>query len=290
MAVYQHTYQQYAGRLTPLWSRFLIIPRYAYQGVFQSKLFTGLFAVCFAPLLVAMVFIYLRHNLTALAAFNVRATDLADINAFFFRIFTYWQTSLGFLLTVIIGPSLVSRDLSNNALPLYLCRPLTRPDYVIGKMSVVMILLSLVTWIPLLLLFFFQGYLAGGSWLWENLYIARAIFVISWTWIILLSLLSVALSAWVKWRIAASAILFGIFVVPTPIAVSVNQLFHTSIGTLFHPGFLTSMLMDKMLRLSDSFPDSMVPPTWSMWVALSILALLCVGLLSLKVRAYEVIK
>ena len=290
MAVYQHTYQQYAGKLTPLWSRFLIIPRYAYQGVFQSKLFTGLFAVCFAPLLVAMVFIYLRHNLTALAAFNVRVTDLADINAFFFRIFTYWQTSLGFLLTVIIGPSLVSRDLSNNALPLYLCRPLTRANYIIGKMSVVMILLSLLTWVPLLLLFFFQGYLAGGSWLWENLYIARAIFVISWTWIILLSLLSVALSAWLKWRIAASGALFAVFVLPTPLTIMIYELFHTTMGKLIHPGSLMIMLMDKMFRLENSSSDLLLPPTWSIWTSLTILALICVGLLALKVRAYEVIK
>ena len=290
MAVYQHNYQQYTGQLSPLWSRFLIIPRYAYQSVFQSRIFTGFFAVCFAPLLIMTVLIYLQHNTTALTALNIKASDLFSINGFFFRIFTNIQTSLGFLLAVIIGPSLISRDLSNNALPLYLCRPLTRSNYVIGKMSVLMILLSLITWVPLLLLFVFQAVLEGGSWLWENLYVARAIFIISWTWIILLSLLSVALSAWVKWRIAASAILFGIFVVPTPIAISVNELFHTSLGTLFHPGFLATMLMDKMFRLSDSFPASMVPPTWTMWVSLSILALICVGLLSLKVRAYEVIK
>jgi hypothetical protein len=51
------------------------------------------------------------------------------------------------------------------------------------------------------------------------------------------------------------------------------------------------MLMDKLFRLENSvLPDWMVPPTWSMWASLSILALFCVGLLSLKVRAYEVVK
>ena len=292
MAVYQHTYQQYSGSSTPLWSRFLIIPRYAYQSVFQSKLFTGLFAVCFAPLLVMTILIYLKHNLSLLEAFNMRVSDVGfDAGAFFFRIFTSLQTSLGFLLTVIVGPTLISRDLANNALPLYLCRPLTRADYVIGKMSVVMILLSLITWVPLLLLFGFQAYLEGGSWLWDNLYVARAVFVISWTWIILLALLATSLSAWLKWRIAASGALFAVFVIPTPITIIVNEMFHSKIGTLFHPGFLMNMLMDKLFRLESGVtPDWMVPPTWSMWASLGTLALICIGLLSFKVRAYEVVK
>ena len=52
MAVYEHTYKQYAGPLTPEWSRFLIIPRHAFRDVFKSKLFTAFFAICFVPLLV----------------------------------------------------------------------------------------------------------------------------------------------------------------------------------------------------------------------------------------------
>jgi ABC-2 type transport system permease protein len=292
MAVYQHTYQQYAGPTTPLWSRFLILPRYAFQGVFQSKLFTALFAICFAPLLVMTILIYFKHNTTALAAFGLSITDIGfNINGFFFRIFTNIQTSFGFLLTVIVGPVLISRDLSNNALPLYLCRPLTRIEYVIGKMAVIGILLSLITWVPLWLLFFFEAYLEGGGWLWENLYIARGILVVSWTWIILLALLATALSAWLKWRIAASGALFAVFVIPTPITIMINEMFRTSFGTLLHPGFLTNMLMDKMFQVENSaLPDWMVPPTWSMWTSLLVLALICVGLLSLKVRAYEVVK
>ena len=51
--------------------------------------------------------------------------DLAPINGFFFQIFVGVQTGLAFLLTVLMGPPLISRDLANNALPLYLCRPLS---------------------------------------------------------------------------------------------------------------------------------------------------------------------
>ena len=291
MAVYQHTYQQYAGPTTSLRSRFLILPRYAFQGVFQSKIFTVLFVICFLPLLIETIIIYLHHNVSFLEGFQIKASDLLQINAGFFRWSLFFQGLFAFLLTVIIGPVLISRDLANNALPLYLCRPLSRVEYVVGKMSAVIILLSAMTWIPLLLLFFFQAYLVGSVWLWENLYIAGAIIGISGTGILLFALLSVALSAWVKWRIAASGAFFAVFVIPTPITIMLNEMFRTYLGTLLHPGFLLNILMDKLFRLESSgMPDWMVPPTWSIWASLIILALLCVGLLSLKVRAYEVVK
>jgi ABC-2 type transport system permease protein len=293
MAVYQHTYQQYAGPATPLWSRFLIIPRYAYQSVFQSKLFTGLFAVCFAPLLVMTILIYLKHNLSVLEAFGASVSDIGfDVGAFFFRIFVYIQAGLAFILTVIIGPVLLSRDLANNALPLYLCRPLTRTEYVLGKMSVLLILLSLLTWIPLLLLFGFQAYLEGGGWLWNNIFIARAICLTCWAWIVLLALLSVTFSAWVKWRLAASALLFIFFIAPMPMTATINEIFFTNVGTLLNPLFLMIIGMNNLFRMETTFlaEEGWVPPIWLCWGVLVTLAFICVGLLSLKVRAYEVVK
>ncbi|HSO76026.1 MAG TPA: hypothetical protein VLU47_14420, partial [Blastocatellia bacterium] len=179
MAVYEHTYKPYAGPLTPEWSRFLIIPRHAYRDVFKSKLFTAFFALCFVCPLVMAILIYLRHNVAALAILEVNVRDLVSVNAGFFQVFTGIQTGLAFLLTVLIGPVLISRDLANNALPLYLCRPFSRTEYVIGKMSVLMILISAITWVPGLLLFAFAAYLEPGSWFASNYWIAGSIFAAS---------------------------------------------------------------------------------------------------------------
>ncbi|MCA1818007.1 MAG: hypothetical protein LC746_16735, partial [Acidobacteria bacterium] len=193
MAVYEHSYRQYVGRLTPDWSRFLVIPRYAYQQVFRSKLFVAFFAACFIYPLVAACIIYLHHNVNALALLKIGdVRELVPINASFFHFFVSFQCGLAFFLNILIGPPLISRDLSNNALPLYLCRPFSRAEYVLGKMSVVVILLSLVTWVPGLLLFFFQVSLEGVGWLWSNLWIAGSIFVGSMVWIVLLALVALA--------------------------------------------------------------------------------------------------
>src|SRR5688572_32707967 len=76
MAVYEQTYKRYAGPLTPEWSRFLIIPRHALRSVFNSKLFAAFFALCFLPLLVEAILIYLRHNVGAIAALSINVREL----------------------------------------------------------------------------------------------------------------------------------------------------------------------------------------------------------------------
>src|SRR5438552_10857025 len=255
MAVYEHTYQPYAGKLTPERSRFLIIPRYAYQDVFKSRIFAGLFAICFVPVLVEAVLIYLHHNTNALTIFNANVADLVPINGTFFRVFSSIQESFAFLLTVIIGPPLVSRDLSNNALPLYLCRPFSRTEYVIGKMAVIMILLSLITWVPGMLLFGFQSFLEGGGWLGQNLWIAGALFLSNWAWIILLALLSTSLSALIKWRLAAGGALFAFFTIPTPLGVMINGLFRTRWGSLINPSLIMQTITNGLFRNEIELPD-----------------------------------
>src|SRR6266850_8371603 len=115
MAVYEHTYKQYAGPLTPEWSRFLIIPRHAFRDVFKSKLFTAFFVLCFLPLLLEAILIYLHHNVTALTIMNQSVRNLIPIDASFFESWVHIQAVLAGLVTVLIGPPLVARDLTNNA-------------------------------------------------------------------------------------------------------------------------------------------------------------------------------
>src|SRR5262245_24522476 len=232
MAVYEQTYKRYIGPLTPEWSRFLIIPRHSYRGVFKSKLFTAFFVVCFVPLLVEAILIYLHHNMNALGIMRVELRELIPIDDSFFQTFVVIQGGLAFLLTVLVGPPLVSRDLRNNALPLYLCRPFSRAEYVMGKMSVLVILLSLITWVPQLLLFFFQAYLEGFAWLRENLWLASAIFIGCVVWILLLALISQAISALVKWRVVASAAILGLFFIPSGFGAFINAIFMTKWGNL----------------------------------------------------------
>ena len=306
MAVYEQTYKRYSGKLTPEWSRFLIIPRHAYRAVFSSKLFTAFFVICFLPLLVEAILIYLHHNVSALAIMQVNVKELIPIDGFFFETFVSIQGGFAFFLALLVGPPLVSRDLRNNALPLYLCRPFSRTEYVIGKMSVIMILLSVVTWVPQLLLFLFQSYLQGFAWFRANLWLGNAIVIAGIVWVLLLALLSQTISALVKWRVVASGALLGLFFIPSVFGEFINIVFQTRWGNLISLSALmrnvTKGLFGTFERVSGTityrdFDESIIreiqliePPLWASWTMLFLVCAVCLALLHWKVKAYEVVR
>jgi ABC-2 type transport system permease protein len=292
MAVYDHAYRPYSGALTPARSRFLIIPRYALRDIFQSKLFTAFFALCFGCPLVMAILIYLHHNVEALKILQINLANVVPIDGSFFLAFFSVQHSFALFLTILIGPVLISRDVSNNALPLYLCRPFSRAEYLAGKMNVLAILISAITWVPGLLLFLFQSYLEGAGWLGGNLWIAGAIVASSLAWIVTLTLLAMALSAWVKWRLAASCALFAVFMIPGIVALMINQLFRTWVGNIFSLSDLMRALVYHMFReVPPGFSGPMPAlALWVQWAVLFFAWAVCLFVLTRKVRAYEVVR
>ena len=305
MAVYEQTYKRYQGPLTPEWNRFLIIPRHAFRTVFSSKLFTAFFVICFLPLLVEAILIYLHHNFSAIASMKINVRELVPIDAFFFQTFISIQGGFAFFVALLVGPPLVSRDLRNNALPLYLCRPFSRTEYVVGKMSVILILLSLITWVPQLLLFLFQSYLEGFAWFKANVWMVNAIVMGGLVWAVLLALLTQTISALVKWRVVASGILLGLFFIPSVFGAFVNEVFRTRWGNIISLGALihnvTSGLFGTFDRTFDVIRvrdfDNVVreiqlmePPLWASWTVLFLICAVCLAVLSWKVKAYEVVR
>jgi ABC-2 type transport system permease protein len=282
MAVYKRGYEGYQGKLTPEWSRFLVIARQAYRRVFDSKLMLTFLVLCFGPPAVYAVIVYLPHNAGALQIFNIRR--LLSIDAAFFYHFIATQGFLAFLLTAFLGPGLISADLANNALPLYFCRPFSRAEYVAGKMSVLAILLSAITWIPGLLLFAFQSYLEGWAWFHQNFYIGAALFVGSWIWILLLSLLALAMSAWVKWKLAAGALILASIFVTAGFGEAMSAMLHTESGGLINILKDMDAVWFSLFRLANRTGLSFEAAVG----ALMAVSGLCLYLLARKIRAYEV--
>ena len=289
MAVYERTYRRYEGPTTPERSRFLVVPRYAYQEVFKSRLFVAFLVLCFALPVAGAVMIYLHHNLTALTALGLPAEELKQIlpiDAGFFRRGLEMQGFLAFLLTLTVGPALVAPDLRNNGLPLYLSRPFSRSEYVLGKMSVLVILLSAITWVPGLLLFLFQGSLEGAGWMAEQARIAWALFVGSWAWILALSLLALAVSAWVKWKPVARIALLMLYFVAIGFAEAVDGTLDTDWGGILSIWQVITTVWASLFGLEPVF-DLPIGAAWSALVAGCLISL---WLLSRRVRAYEVVR
>ncbi len=296
MAVYKQSYRGYDGPLTAAWSRFLVLPRYAFEEMRRKRFYSMFFLVSMlAPLGFALV-IYVEHNLSALKMLQIR--DLIEINPRFFLNFLGWQSMMAFFLAAFVGPGQISPDLANNALPLYLARPFSRAEYVLGKMSVLLILMSIMTWIPGLLLFILQASLEGNGWFGQNLRIAAAIFFGAWIWILLISLLALALSAWVKWKPMAGGLLFGVFFVAAGFGGAINGIMRTQWGNLLNLSHLigtvwTSLFEQPMHRGNGAVffrVHGEETPIWCCWAALLAICGFCLYLLSRKIRGAEVVR
>ncbi len=299
MAVYKRTYRSYGGELTPDWSRFLVPARYALSTLYQSRLLLVFTALCYLCPLIVAVLVYLRHNFSAIELLGISPRNLVKVNGEFFAGFMSIQGFLGMLLTSYAGPGLISPDLANNALPLYLCRPISRFEYVIGKMLVLFIPLSAITWIPALFIWILEASLEGNGWASANLDLLTGSFVGCWLWILFLSLVAMALSAWVRWRLLASGLQFGIFFITAALSETLNEVLDTSLGHLINPGFLIGFLWAKLLPIKPKGTSMLAGlfnirtgeevPVWAAWTMFSVLCAACVLLLNRRLRAKEVV-
>ena len=285
MAVYRRSYRPYTGALTAEWSRFLVLFRFSRRNLFRSRFLTGFFVLCFFWPIVCLVMIYLAHSAGFLAKLGVPPELISIDNTFFFR-FMSAQGVLAFLMTAFAGPGLISPDLANGALPLYFCRPFSRTEYVLGKCSVLGILLSQITWIPGIILFIIQASFAGAGWAWDNLWIAGSLILGSLIWIAVLSMLAMALSAWVKWRIVAAALLLAVMFFGAGFAQAVNAVLRIDGGHFFDLGYLMAVVWTSLFQKENELAIS----AGQAWIAILVYCAICLWLLMRKVRAYEVVK
>lgn len=300
MAVYKKTYEPYHGPLTSRAARLWVIPRYAFQDLHRSRFLNIFYIATFIYPLVCALIIYVQHNTSALSILGVQnASRLISINANFFLNLLGWQSMLALFLAAFIGPSQVSPDLVNNGLSLYLARPFSKTEYVVGKMAVLAILMSLMTWIPGLLLFCLQGYLEGWSWMSDNIRIASGLFFGAWVWILILCFLALALSAWVRWRMAAGGLMFGVFFVASAFGATINAVQRTNWGHLFGAGYLVGSIWEQLFEGRNHVntgsvffrvPSGEELPMWCCWGMLIALCAVCLYMLARKIRGVEVVR
>jgi ABC-2 type transport system permease protein len=157
-------------------------------------------------------------------------------------------------------------------------------------MMVLMGLMSLITWIPGLLLFVFQGYLEGAGWLGDNLRIGFAIFTGSWSWILVVSLVVLAISAWVKWKPVARVSLLIVFFVLTGFAEALNAALDTWWGYLLSLTTAMSKVWAALFGLEVGEARLEQQPVWTAWLTLILGCALALWLLSRRIRAYEVVR
>jgi ABC-type transport system involved in multi-copper enzyme maturation permease subunit len=290
MSVFNHDYRPYEGRLTPLKSRPLVLARYALHEAWSSKISIGLFVLSLLPCLVELVIIYVADNPIARTLIMRGGDSMLVINERFFLNVLETQCWSALVLAAWIAPRLVSFDLGDNALPILLSHPVSRFGYLLGKFLALVLSLSYVTWIPCLILFVYQCYASPQPWGMAHLSLGVGIFVASAIWIVLLSMVGLAVSAWVKWRVIATGAIFAVVFVPAGVGGIASAILRTKWGLLLNLPVVMSELWQRMLGAPAIMNPRMELPTSAMAMVLVVACLMCVAVLNARIRAREVVR
>ncbi|MGA7650829.1 MAG: ABC transporter permease [Terracidiphilus sp.] len=289
MSVYKHEYRAYVGTLTPPRARIGVVARYAWEQAWSSRVTPGLFVLTMLPMIVFMVGIYLADKPLARSLVTHGSGSFAIDGAYFFRVLQT-QCWLALVMTAWIAPRLVSFDLADNALPILLSHPISRSGYVLGKFITLFVSLSLVTWVPCLLLFVYQGYSSPQPWMFANLRIAAGLLLGALIWIVLLCFLGLALSAWVKWRAVATGVIFAVVLVPAGIGGIITAILHTRWGFLLNLPFMMTELWQFLLGTTITSRPERILPLSAIVIVLLLACGICMLMLNARIRGREVVR
>ncbi len=285
MAVYKRTYKAYSGALTPEWSRFLVLQRYAFKSVFKSRLLLMGYIACFIPMIFVLLTLYVNQNATLLALVR-QQVGFIKINGPFFMNVLGFQGALAGVLTAFIAPTLVGPDLVNGALSLYLGRPFSRAEYILGKGAVIASLAGAITLLPGLLIFIVQSSLVGWNWMLDNFYLATATVLVCGILLAILTLLGLAMSALVRWRIVAGALILAVFAIGKGFAAMIDNVMRTNNGVYIDIQYLIQNVAQNLFQTSAPAEDI---PVYGAWIALLTICGLLLLIINRKLRVCEVV-
>jgi ABC-2 type transport system permease protein len=169
----------------------MVIARNGILTIARKRLFIGLLLFSWLFVVYDAVRIYLSANFPQLAILSMTAEG--------FRGFLNQQDFFVFVITVWVGAGLIANDRRANALQIYLAKPLTRMEYVAGKLVILATFLLLVTWVPTMLLLVLQVAFSGSfTFLRQNLYLFPAVTVFAGIQVLVSAFTMLALSSMSK--------------------------------------------------------------------------------------------
>lgn len=211
MPIHDQSYRHWEGTFKPHTFRWWVITREGLKIILRHKMF--LLFIMAPPTISFLVFGTIIYGVNAYG----KLFNLDIINPSFFYRFFMQQTFFIAVICIFGGSGLIANDLKNNALQLYLSKPLTRLDYLAGKLAIVMALMGMVTIAPGIILFIENALLSEGlTYFKENLWLLGAIILFSFIIMLTTGFLVLALSSITK-NNRYAAISFAVILIGTPI-------------------------------------------------------------------------
>jgi ABC-2 type transport system permease protein len=280
MPIYDQGYRRYEARAALRKARFWPITREALRLVLSKRAFLGLIAAAFLPFVVRVIQIYIVTRFP-------EAGRILPVDGRLFGDFLNQQIGFAILLSIFGASGLVANDLRTGAILAYLSRPLTRRDYVLGKLLVPLLLNLAVTLVPGALLYVAGLSLAPELYLkWELAWIGPAIVVHGLAISLVVSLLTLAISSLSRSARVAGLGLFGMIAGLEMVRLILQQGFRQKYAMLLSVQTDLEALGVALFGLS----NRQVTVAWG-WAALVLvlLSLACLAILRSRVRAVEIV-
>ncbi len=160
MSIYRAKYTRYHGALDPLSRRYFAIASEELRRFARDKWFRRLILMSGLPALILGVYIYLAAILEQGFGWDPLGGDI------FTRLYS-WQPWFILLLFAAFGSAQISRDIKTRALTLYFTRSVTAFQYLMGKLTALVVVALLMTLVPGVLLAVTQFAMKSTYGVWE---------------------------------------------------------------------------------------------------------------------------
>ncbi len=276
MPIHDQGYRRYSGRrrVGGVW---WVIARAQVAAALRMRRFWWLLLAAWLPFLVRAVQIYLASNFSQ--ARFLGATPQT------FRDFLGQQSIFVFLVTIALA-GVIADDRRANALQLYLSKPLSRVEYVTGKLVAVLGFLVFVTLVPAAVLLLLQVLFAGSTaFLTGNLFLIPAIVLFSLIQSIVAALAILALSSLSRSRRFVSVLYAGIVFFTAAMFQALRAITVSGLWAVVSPTDVLDVLGDAIFRVP-GVPAVPVPLAAGSVAALVVLSLV---ILERRIRGVEVV-
>jgi ABC-2 type transport system permease protein len=278
MPIHDQGYRRYGGRREPHGRTWWVIARSGIMNVLRRRIFLGLLLVAWVPFVVYAVRFYLAANFPQMSV-------LAPTHATF-REFFDWQSVFVFFVTIYVGAGLVANDRRANALQIYLSKPLTRAEYVAGKLVILLVFLVGVTWLPAMLLLLLQVLFAGNlTFLRGNLFLLPAITLFAVVQVFTASFAMLALSSLSKSSRFVGVMYAGVMFFTAAMYQALRAMTGRSSFAFISPSDCLDIIANAIFRV----PASHQVPVPVAFVAIVALVGASVVILERRVRGVEVV-
>jgi ABC-2 type transport system permease protein len=186
--IHDQSYRRYAGVRQEPGSAWLTIATTGIRTILGKKLFLLVLLAAWGQFFVRAVTFYLSANFPNL---EILAPSVET-----FRQFFEIQEIFVLFVTVYVGSGLVANDRRSNAMQIYLSKPLSRVEYVVGKLGTLVFFLLLVTLVPALALLLVEiMFSASVTFVGANLFLIPAITLYALVEVLLSAFTMLALSS-----------------------------------------------------------------------------------------------